>query len=97
MLNKVENNNPQTTTPRFNLNNIPQSAGLSNSINEMFPEQNHEDNAVLKAKQVLGDKYSTEEVKSMLASYEYLVSTWLEEYEKKIFNKKTLKELLRNL
>ena len=79
-------------------NNIPHKSDiLANSIHEMFPEQDHEDNTVLKAKQILGDKYSTEEVKSMLASYEYLVNVWLEEYEQKIFNKKTLKELLRNL
>ncbi len=70
---------------------------LANSIHEMFPEQAHEDNTVLKSKQILGGKYTTEEVKSMLASYEYLTNVWLEEYERKIFNKKTLKELLRNL
>ncbi len=79
-------------------NNITHKSDmLANSIHEMFPEQSHEDNTVLRARGILGDKYTTEEVKSMLASYEYLINVWLEEYERKIFDKKTLKELLRNL
>ncbi len=70
---------------------------FANSIHQMFPEQEHENNTVLRAKQILGDKYSLEDVKTMVASYEYLINKWLEEYEKKIFNGETLKELLAKL
>ena len=76
---------------------LPYSNILPNSLHEMFPEQSHEDNTVLRAKKILGDKYTTEEIKSMLASFEYLINAWLEEYEKQVFNNKTLKDLLRNL
>jgi len=92
-LDKVEDKSPQGSNPRFDLKYFPQA----NSLHEILPEQSHEDNTVLKAKKILGDKYTTEEVKSMLASYEYLINAWLEEYEKKVFNNKTLKELLQNL
>jgi len=93
--NKVDNvddKNPQNSTPRFDLKYFPKA----NSLDEMFPEQSHEDSAVSKAKKILGDRYTTEEVKSMLASFEYLINAWLEEYEKKVFNNKTLKELLQD-
>ncbi|KKQ38440.1 MAG: hypothetical protein US54_C0010G0021 [Candidatus Roizmanbacteria bacterium GW2011_GWA2_37_7] len=96
-LDKVEDKNPQGSNPRFDLKYFPQTDILANSMHKMFPEQSHENNTVLKAKEILGDKYTIEEVKSMLASYEYLINGWLEEYEKKILNKKTLKELLRDL
>ena len=97
ILDKVIDKDSQSINSPFNLKHTPQSDVLTNSLQEMFPEQAHEDNTVLRAKKILGDKYTTEEVKSMLASFEYLINGWLEEYEKKTFNGKTLKELLRNL
>lgn len=82
---------------RLDLKYFPQVNKLADSKRGLFPEQDHEDNTVLRAKKILGDKYSTEDVKSMIASFEYLVTGWLEEYEKKIFNKKTLRGLLQDL
>ena len=95
-LDKTTNDNPQGNT-RFNLKYFPQSDVLENSLDEMFPEQVREDKTVQRAKEILGDKFTTEDVKSMIASSEYLVNAWLAEYEKMIFNNKTLKELLRDL
>ncbi len=89
----VEDKNSQSSTPRFDLKYFPKA----NSLDEMFPEPAHEDNTVLRTKKILGGTYTTEEVKSMLASFEYLINAWLEEYEKKVFNNKTLKELLQDL
>lgn len=83
--------------PRFDLKYFPQSGFLSNSLNEMFSEQTPEDKTIQRAKEILGDKYSSEDVKSMVASFEYLIDAWLREYEKKIFNNKTLKEMLQDL
>ncbi|MBI3486200.1 hypothetical protein HY025_04675 [Candidatus Daviesbacteria bacterium] len=70
---------------------------LANSIHQMFPEQEHENNTTLRAKQILRDKYSLEDVKTVIASYEYLINKWLEEYEREIFSGETLKELLAKL
>lgn len=88
--------NPQSN-PRYDLSYFPQTDSLTNSINRMFPEQKHEDKKFKRAKEILGDKYTAEDVKSLIASFEYLIKVWSEEYEKKIFGNKTLKELLANL
>ena len=93
---RVKNNTSQNNNPRFDLKYFPQSDLLSNRLNEMFPEQVHEDKTVRNAKEILGDKCTTEDAKSMIASFEYLIKAWLEEYERKIFDMKTLKELLHS-
>lgn len=95
-LGKDINNNPQENS-RFDLKYFPQSDILANSLNEMFPEQAHEDKIIKKAKEILGDKFATEDVKSAIASFEYLINAWLQQYEKKVFDNKTLKELLEDL
>ncbi len=82
--------------PRFDLSYFSQQ-DTSSSLDKMFPEQEHETKTIKKAKEILGDKYSTEDVKTTIASFEYLINAWLGEYEKKIFGKNTLKELLREL
>ena len=79
--------------PRFDLSYFSQV----NPFNEMFPEQKREGKIITRAREILGDKYTIEEVKSMIASFEYLINAWMEEYEKKIFDNKSLKELLREL
>ena len=40
----------------------------------MFPEQTHEDKTLQRAKEILGKDYSTEDVKSLIASFEYLMN-----------------------
>lgn len=96
-LDKVEDKNPQSNNSRFDVSYFPQSDALTNSINRMFPEQEHEDKKFKEAKKILGDKYTTEDIKSLIASFEYLIRSWSTEYEKKIFDNKTLRELLTNL
>ncbi|HSW97977.1 MAG TPA: hypothetical protein VLF89_09190 [Candidatus Saccharimonadales bacterium] len=93
---KATNETSTKSNPRFDLRYFPQSAGVANALNQMFPEQAHEDKTVQKAKEILGDKFTTDEVKSMITAFEYLASIWLEEYEKKVFNK-TLKEVLQSI
>ena len=62
----------------------------------MFPEQTREDKTLQRAEEILGKNYSTEEAKSLIASFEYLINNWLEEYEKIIFDNKTVKEILHS-
>ncbi len=87
--------NSEKKSRQFNLNYFPQSSIFANSLNEMFPEQQHEDKTVKKAREVLGENYTLEQTKELMASYEFIIQKWLEEYEKSIFNNKTLKELLQ--
>ena len=95
-LDKIAEDSPQNNTTSFNVKSIPQSDLLANSLSEMFPEQAYENKTTQRAKEILGSNYSTEDTKSLIASFEYLINSWLEEYEKKVFNK-TLKELLDSI
>ncbi len=50
-----------------------------------------------KAKAVLGDiakKMSDDQIKDICVEIQYLVESWLDDYERSIFNGKTLRELL---
>ncbi|HUQ85777.1 MAG TPA: hypothetical protein VM077_05610 [Candidatus Limnocylindrales bacterium] len=95
-LTKATKETPTKSNQRFDISYFPQSEGVANTLNQMFPEQARGDKTVQKAKAILSDKYSTEEVKSMLASFEYLAAIWLEQYEERVFNK-PLKEILQSI
>jgi serine protease inhibitor len=92
----MTNDTPQKDTPRFDVSRFPQSDNIINALNEMFPEQTREDKTLQRAKEILGKDYSTEDVKSLIASFEYLIENWLEQYERKVFNNKTVKEILHS-
>lgn len=94
---EVTNGKDPQSNNDFNIKYFPQSNILTNSLNEMFPEQNYENRAVKEAKEILGDEYTSEEIKELTASFEYLITNWLEEYEKKTFSNKMLKELLQSV
>lgn len=81
----------------YNIKFFPESNILANNLNEMFPEQKYEDKIFKRVKEILGDTYTNEDVQSMITSFNYLINGWMEEYERKVFNNKTLKELLQNL
>lgn len=87
---------PQSETSKFDLRHFPQSSALINTLNEMFPKQVYEDKLTQRAKGVLGSDYSIEDTKSLITAYEFLIQNWLEEYEKQVFDDKTLKELLQS-
>jgi len=88
--------NPQNN-PRFDLSYFSTSDNLLNSHTNMFPEQEYENKTVKKAKEILGEDYSLEDVKATIASFEYLINKWIQEYEKKVFDGKTIKEILQSL
>ena len=93
----VKNSLSSKNNPQFNLKYFPQSDALANTLDTMFPEQQHEDKTFKNVKEILGDAYTDDETRSLIASFEYLVTNWLQEYEKKNFDNRTLKELLENL
>ncbi len=73
------------------------SQSISNSLNSLFPEQQYDDKDIQKAKQILGEianQFSPEELKVAVTEIQYLVSTWIDDFEKEIFDGKTLRELL---
>lgn len=69
---------------------------LKESLDNIFPEQEY-DKKFQKAKEILGGltrDLSTQQMKDVVAEVQYLVSTWLDDFEREIFKGKTLKELL---
>lgn len=96
VLSSLIDNPSQKDSSRFDINCFPEIGIISKTLDEMLPEQINEDKTVQKAREILGNEYSSEQTRNIIASFEYLIENWLENYEKTIFNKKTLKELLQS-
>ena len=76
---------------------IKPQKSLRKSLDELFPEQKHEDRSIQEAKRILGrraDKFTQEQLKDTITEIKYLVSTWLDDFERELFEGQTLKELL---
>lgn len=70
---------------------------IISSLNELFPEQLYEEKSVQKTKEILGllvQKFSQEQLKDLTVEIQYLATSWLDDFEREIFNGLTLKELL---
>jgi len=82
------------------LNSSPlrlQTPSAVETIQDLFPEQEHEEKAIKKVKEILGPlakDFTGDELRDLVAQIEYLVETWLDEFERDIFKGMTLKELL---
>ncbi len=66
-------------------------------INQLFNEQDNQQKTILEAREILGDgakDLTDEQVYDLVNEIQYLVDTWLEEFERKTFDGKTLNELL---
>ena len=69
---------------------------LKESLDNIFPEQEY-DKRLQKAKEVLRaltSELSTQQLRDVVSEVQYLVSSWLDDFEREIFKGKTLKELL---
>ena len=92
----INNNTSTKVNSRFDISKFPKSNDLINILNQMFPEQTYENKTVLEAKKILGENYSLEDTKALIAAFEYIIDNWLEEYERKIFDNKTVKEIIHS-
>ncbi|MDO8618949.1 MAG: hypothetical protein Q7R49_03300 [Candidatus Daviesbacteria bacterium] len=75
--------------------NIPPA--ITQSLDQLFPEQQHDEKRIKKAKETLGplaEELSAEELKESLSEMQFLVNSWIDEFERSIFEGKTLNELL---
>jgi len=73
------------------------SKSIKKSLDQLFPEQEYEEKNLQKVKEVLGTvahEMSLEELKVAVTEVQFLVETWLDDFERGIFNGLTLKELL---
>lgn len=84
------------------LPNLPQktqtaSQGTYDQINELFNIKDQQEKSIQEARQILGDsakELTDSQVYDMLNEIQFLVESWLEEFERNTFEGKTLDELL---
>lgn len=70
---------------------------ISQSLEAIFPEQKQADKRIKLAKDALGSlatQFSETELNDVITEVEYLTESWLDEYERNIFDGLTLQELL---
>lgn len=71
-------------------------ASLENTLNSILPTATEETNA-LKTRKQLGERAKTlsdEQIECITAEFQFLANTWLDEYEREVFDGMTLKEVL---
>ena len=69
---------------------------IENALNTIFPEK-AEENRTTRTRRLLGETAKTlsdEQIECINAEFQFLIDTWLDEFEKEVFIGKTLKEVL---
>lgn len=67
------------------------------SLDNLFPEQQYQDKDIQKVKDILGAKakdFTDAEIRDIVAETQFLISSWLDDFERGIFGSLTLNELL---
>jgi hypothetical protein len=86
----------------INLHNLSPSTqsgsqGTYDQINELFNIQDQQEKSIQEAREILGDSakdLTDGQVYDLLNEIQFLVESWLEEFERNTFKGKTLDELL---
>lgn len=71
-------------------------ATLTNTLNSLFPTQTQENKAT-KTRKALGqtaEAFSDEQVETIVTQFQFLIDSWLDEYERDVFKGLTLKEVI---
>lgn len=71
--------------------------GVYDQLNQLFSEQDKQQKLIHEARDTLGESAESltdEQIFDLVNEIQYLADTWLEEYEQKIFDGKTLDEVL---
>ncbi len=89
----MENKTVSSTPSEFQDN----TQGTYDQINQLFNDQDQQQKTILEAREILGDSakdITDEQVFDLVTEMQYLVDSWLEEFERKTFDGKSLNELL---
>jgi len=73
--------------------------GVYDQVNQFFSEQDKQRKTIQETREILGESaqsLSDEQIYDLKNEIQYLVDTWLEEFEKSIFDGKTLNELIQS-
>lgn len=84
---------------KFTPQEIPDTnplAPFENVLNSIFPGQT-EENKIIKTRRILGETASSlsdEQIQCIVSEFQFLIDSWLDEYERNVFKGMTLKEVL---
>ena len=70
---------------------------ITETLDGMFPEQKRQDKDIARVKEALGDlskEFNEVELKEIATDIDFLVATWLDDFEKTLFDGQTLREVL---
>lgn len=76
---------------------LNESPSLKESLDNLFPEQQYDEKDIQKAKEILAEtaqQFTPVQLKETITKMQYLTETWLDDFERNIFDGITLKELL---
>ncbi len=91
----IQQSPPEFTIQPKGLSSNPQ-ASIEQALNAIFPQQ-AEENKISKTRRNLGETAKTlsdEQIECINAEFQFLIDTWLDEYEKDVFEGMTLKEII---
>ncbi len=86
---------PKTQDEHLPLKN--NSKPIKKSLEALFPEQQYEDKDFQRTKEILGPlakDLTIVELRDVVAETQFLINSWLDDFERDIFNGLTLNELL---
>lgn len=90
----------QEVTPKTESKHLPLEKNLKpikESLNTLFPEQEYSGKDFQKTKETLGPiakDLTTAELRDVIAETQFLINSWLDDFERNIFDGLTLNELL---
>jgi len=87
---------PKIETPQKSIHPLTPEATLDNLLQNIFP-QNRDENKIIQTRKLLGktaEGLSDEQIHCIVSEFQFLINSWLDEYEREVFGSKTLKEVL---
>ena len=86
----------KTTSSQQSIHPLNPQATLDNLLHNIFPQSTDENN-ILRTRKLLGktaENLSNEQIQCIVAEFQFLINSWLDEFEREVFGEKTLKEVL---
>ena len=83
--------------PNLPSSSQPNSQGTYDQINELFSNQDEQEKTILEAREILGDSakdLADNQVYDLVTEVQFLVDSWLEDFERDVFDGKTLDEIV---
>lgn len=91
---KLQNKSITSTAKKFDIS-PKQYAALDKSLSALYPTQ--QESQIEKVKKHLGtlaSELSDEQIEELTTKFQYLIDSWLDEFERKTFQGRTLQEVL---